>query len=103
MPCAVGCSTPTRDTSAATMRPRPSRRSASPVLTNAVVLFNTVYLQDTLDALRRQGQPVTDEDAAYLPPAPIDHINIHGSLTFDVERELARTAHRALRQPAGRR
>jgi TnpA family transposase len=71
------------------------------VVTNAVVLFNTVYLQDALKALRQQGHPVADEDAAHLSPALTDHINIYGSLTFDVERELGRTAHRALRHPPG--
>jgi len=69
------------------------------VVTNAVVLFNTVYLQDALDALRAEGTPVGDEHAAHLSPALSDHINIYGSLTFDVERELARTGHRPLRSP----
>lgn len=69
------------------------------VVTNAVVLFNTVYLQDALDALRTERTPVSDEHAAHLSPALSDHINIYGSLTFDVERELARTGHRPLRSP----
>jgi hypothetical protein len=69
------------------------------VVTNAVVTFNTVYLQDTLDVLRTEGHFVNDGDAAHLSPALSDHINIHGALTFDVERELARTVHRPLRKP----
>lgn len=72
------------------------------LVTNAVVLFNTVYLQDALDALQAEGHPVTDDNAAHLSPALSDHINIHGSLTFDVERELARTGHRPLRSPTSR-
>jgi Tn3 transposase DDE domain len=70
------------------------------VVTNAVVLFNTVYLHDALEALRHDGHLVTDENVAHLSPALIDHINIYGSLTFDVEHELSRKGHRALRQPA---
>ena len=69
------------------------------VVTNAVVLFNTVYLQDALEALREEGHTVTDEQVLHLSPALLDHINIYGSLTFDVEAELARTGHRALRPP----
>jgi hypothetical protein len=69
------------------------------VVTNAVVTFNTVYLQDALDVLRAEGHPVEDEHTVHLSPALSDHINIHGSLTFDVEQELARTGHRPLRSP----
>ena len=69
------------------------------VVTNAVVLFNTVYFQDALEALREEGHTVTDEQVLHLSLALLDHINIYGSLTFDVEAELARTGHRALRPP----
>ena len=36
------------------------------VVTNAVVLSNTVYLQDALDALRTEGTPVNDEHGGGL-------------------------------------
>jgi TnpA family transposase len=73
------------------------------VVTNAVVLFNTVYLNDALAALRAEGHTVTDEQVRHLSPALLGHVNIYGSLTFDVEKELGRTGHRPLRQPAGSR
>jgi hypothetical protein len=63
------------------------------------VVFNTLYLQDVLDALRSEDHPVTDEAAAHLSPALLDHINPYGSYTFDVERELRRGVRRPLRQP----
>jgi hypothetical protein len=69
------------------------------VVTNAVVLFNTVYLQDALDALQADNHEVDDQAAVHLSPALIDHINPYGSYTFDVERELNRTRRRALRRP----
>jgi TnpA family transposase len=69
------------------------------LVANAVVVFNTLYLQDVLDALRSEGHPVTDETAAHLSPALLDHINPYGGYTFDVERELRRGARRPLRQP----
>lgn len=75
------------------------------VVANAVVLFNTVYLNDALGALRAEGHTVTDDQARHLSPALLDHVNIYGALTFDVEKELARTGHRPLRRPeaAGQR
>jgi hypothetical protein len=48
-----------------------------------VVVFNTLYLQDVLDALRSEGHPVTDEAAAHLSPALLDHISPYGSYTFE--------------------
>jgi Tn3 transposase DDE domain len=72
------------------------------LVTNAVVLFNTVYVQDAVDVLRAEGHAVTDDDASHLSPALSDHVNIYGSLTFDVEREFARTGHRPLRSPDSR-
>ncbi len=69
------------------------------VATNAVVLFNTMYLHDALDALRAEGQTVDEEATAHLSPALIDHIGVYGSYTFDVERELNRSGHRPLRSP----
>lgn len=71
------------------------------VATNAVVLFNTVYLKDALDALQAEGRPVDEQAAAHLSPALVDHIGIYGNYTFDVEQELHRGAHRPLRPPSG--
>ena len=47
-----------------------------------------------------EGYDVRDEQILHLSPAFLEHVNVYGSLTFDVERELARTGHRPLRQPA---
>lgn len=62
------------------------------LVTNAVVLFNTVYLQDALDALRRGGHHVDDQAAAHLSPALHEHINPYGSYTFNVTRNSAAPA-----------
>jgi len=78
-----------------------SRPAAAERRPSARTLFNTVYLQDALDALRGEGHPVSDEQVLHLSPALIDHVNIYGSLAFDVERELGRTERRPLRRPAG--
>jgi hypothetical protein len=56
-----------------------SARSASP---NAVVLFDTRYIDLAVTALRAQGCPVRDEDAARLSPLGYAHITILGRYTF---------------------
>jgi hypothetical protein len=49
---------------------------------NAVVLWNTRYVDAALKALRAQGYPVNDEDAARLSPLIDAHLNVHGRYTF---------------------
>jgi len=41
---------------------------------NAVVLWNTVYMNAALDRLRAQGYPVIDEDVARLSPFVRHHL-----------------------------
>ena len=67
------------------------------VVTNAVVLWNTIYLQDARTAMADAGRPVGDEAATHLSPAQSDHINPYGDYTFDIERELTRTGRRPLK------
>jgi len=38
------------------------------LLTNAVIVWNTVYMQAALDAIRREGYPVEEEDLTHLWP-----------------------------------
>ena len=54
------------------------------LLLNAIVLFNTRYLNAALDALRAQGYPVRDEDATRLSPFVGQHINVHGRYAFSL-------------------
>lgn len=49
---------------------------------NAVVLFNTRYIDLAVTALRAQGYQVRDEDAARLSPLGYAHINMLGRYTF---------------------
>ncbi|HEY0000899.1 MAG TPA: Tn3 family transposase [Actinoplanes sp.] len=42
----------------------------------------TLYLDHALDALRVQGCPVLDADAAGLSAYQHKHINVHGQYTF---------------------
>jgi TnpA family transposase len=49
---------------------------------NAVVLWNTRYIDLAVNLLRGQGYPVRDEDAALLSPLIYAHINMLGRYTF---------------------
>ena len=53
------------------------------LVTNAVVLWNTVYTQRVLDALQRQGKPAQQQDVARLWPVRYEHINPYGTYRFD--------------------
>ncbi|MBZ0309018.1 MAG: transposase, partial [Anaerolineae bacterium] len=51
---------------------------------NAIIVWNTVYMQATLDYLRQLGQVITDEEISHLSPVRFEHINIHGKYFFDI-------------------
>lgn len=54
------------------------------LLTNAVVVWNTVYIGRVVEALRAEGYEVHDEDVSRLSPARYEHINPYGKYLFDV-------------------
>lgn len=64
---------------------------------NAVILWNTRYIDAALTALREQGHPIEDADAARLSPLGDAHINVHGRYTFTA---LSDDTLRPLRDPA---
>jgi TnpA family transposase len=66
------------------------------LLTNAVVVWNTVYMQAVLDHLRTKGSPVHAEDLPHLSPARFEHLNPYGKYYFDIDKE--RPALRPLRE-----
>ena len=49
---------------------------------NAVVLWNTRYIDAALTALAAQGYPVHEQDAARLSPLVDAHLNVYGRYTF---------------------
>jgi TnpA family transposase len=48
------------------------------LIVNAVVLWNTIYMDAALKHLRKEGFPVLDEDVARLSPLGHEHINMLG-------------------------
>jgi TnpA family transposase len=66
-------------------------------VTNAVVLWTTVYTQAIILQLRKTGYPVSDEDLKHLSPARYEHINPYGNYEFNIDVELNRIELRPLR------
>jgi len=72
------------------------------LLTNAIMVWNTVYRQAALDYLTQQGQLITDEEIAHLSPVRFEHINIHGKYFFDISVPLTNDGLRPLGASDGR-
>ena len=64
---------------------------------NCVTLWNTVYLDAAISALRADGYPVRDEDVSRLSLYVRRHLNVDGHYSFALP-DLA-GARRALRDP----
>ncbi len=66
---------------------------------NAVILWNTTYMQDAIEALRTAGKEVIAPDIARLSPLTTQHINFSGKYHFDLPDNLSAGQHRSLREP----
>jgi TnpA family transposase len=53
------------------------------LVTNAIVVYNTVYIARIADELRAEGAEVRDDDLAHLWPSRFAHINFLGKYYFD--------------------
>ncbi|MDX2422284.1 MAG: Tn3 family transposase, partial [Amphritea sp.] len=52
------------------------------LVTNAVVLWNTIYTQASLDYLHNQPGDILEEDEARLSPLVYEHLNVLGRYSF---------------------
>lgn len=66
------------------------------LVTNAIVLWNTVYIQAALDHLRSQGEVIKEEDEARLSPLGRKHINFLGHFSFSLPQVVEEGSLRAL-------
>ena len=69
------------------------------LVVNAIMVWNTVYIQAVLDQLRNEGFEPGEEDIKHLSPARSEHINMYGKYYFNVEEGLKRKGLRELRKP----
>ena len=69
------------------------------LVVNAVILWNTIYMDAALDELRAEGFDVRDEDVARLSPLSHGHLNVLGRYAFTLPELVARGELRPLRRP----
>jgi Tn3 transposase DDE domain len=70
------------------------------LVVNAIILWNTIYMDAALDQLRAEGFDVRDADVARLSPLGHEHINMLGRYAFTLPEPVARGELRPLRSPA---
>ena len=59
------------------------------LITNAVVLWNTIYIESALNYAKQQQIKVNEEDVARLSPLKYEHINVLGNYSFNLEDPIA--------------
>lgn len=69
------------------------RASGLNLLTAAIVLWNTVYVQRAVQALRAHGQPVDEALLPYLSPLGWEHINLTGDYSWRTKRVTGKFHH----------
>ena len=68
-------------------------------VTNAVVLWNTIYMEAALNHLRQQGMDLKEEDAARLSPLSYKHVNMLGHYSFFLADFITQGKLRSLNKP----
>jgi len=68
------------------------------LVTNAVVLWNTLYMQAALDHLRQQPQEIKEEDEKRLSPLLHGHVNVLGHYSFTLAEQVMMGQLRPLNQ-----
>ena len=72
------------------------------LVVNAIVLWNTLYMEAALQQLRAEGMPVAAADVARLSPLVHRHINFQGRYSFMLSEVVARGELRPLRDLSDR-
>jgi hypothetical protein len=67
------------------------------LVVNAIVLWNTCYMEAVLQSIRAEGRPVASADVARLSPLVHNHINFQGRYSFALSESVARGELRPLR------
>jgi TnpA family transposase len=70
------------------------------LVTNAIVLWNTIYMGKVIEQLESEGWDIIAEDLQHISPARFEHINPYGRFRFDM-RDKLKGQLRPLRNPKG--
>jgi TnpA family transposase len=68
------------------------------LVTNAVVLWNTIYMQAALGHMRKQSMEIREEDEARLSPLVHGHLNVLGHFSFTLAEHVMKGQLRPLNQ-----
>jgi TnpA family transposase len=66
------------------------------LVTNAVVLWNTVYMWEAAKLLRAEGHQVLDEELVHTWPSRFEHLNVYGKYLFKIPENQAQVGLRPL-------
>jgi hypothetical protein len=69
------------------------------LVVNALVLWNTLYMEAVLKQVRTEGMKVLSADVARLSPLVHQHINFQGRYPFALTESVAQGALRPLHAP----
>jgi TnpA family transposase len=69
------------------------------LVTNIVIIWNTIYMSKAVKQLRSEGYPVDDEDLKRVWPTRLEHLNVHGRYQFNLNEIRKNRRLRELRKP----
>jgi TnpA family transposase len=69
------------------------------LLTNAIILWNSVYMTAALEQMEQEGHVVDTGSLMHIWPTRFEHINVYGKYEFNLEEARRRTGLRELRRP----
>ena len=69
------------------------------LITNIVLVWNTVYQQEIIKQLRQEGSVIDEKDFEFISAAPFEHINRLGKYSFTANPVLEDNGLRPLRKP----
>jgi len=81
------------------IRDQINQASCLTLLTNAVIVWNTCYMQAVIEQLRLEGYQVRESDLNHISPCRFRHINKYGKYNFNVEEVMSRKELRPLQKP----
>jgi hypothetical protein len=76
------------------------RASGLNLVVAAIILWNTVYLERAIHALKKHGQPVDENLLQHVSPLGWEHINLTGDYVWRQNKRARKGSFRALRPPS---
>jgi hypothetical protein len=73
------------------------RASGLNLVVGAIILWNTVYLERAIHALKKQGQPIDEHLLQHLSPLGWEHINLTGDYVWPQNRSARKGSFKPLR------